>query len=108
MCVEAIASYIKAEDPSYYSEVRPFVDISRLFGMFYCVYLTVRYAVFFVLMQNLFNDNREDSNTSGNFICELLCLSRDRFARAILYILKIFFRVRALKTPSQLKLYNHN
>lgn len=46
MCVEAIASYIKAEDPSYYSEVRPFVDISRLFGMFYCVYLTVRYAFF--------------------------------------------------------------
>lgn len=27
MCVEAIASYIKAEDPSYYAEVRRFIHI---------------------------------------------------------------------------------
>lgn len=31
MCVEAIASYIKAEDPSYYSEVLRLFDMFLLF-----------------------------------------------------------------------------
>lgn len=34
MCVEAIASYIKAEDPSYYSEVNYHIDVFLFFRLF--------------------------------------------------------------------------